>query len=368
MSVDEPTLRISSEVRPTSSGLRPCASVVAGASCGKLKEIADRPVLVGRSDEAGLRLPDAGVSSRHCRLFRIAGFVFVEDLASTNGVFIDDERVEGTAPVPVGATLRLGQALVRLEMRDPAEVRKEHGVADDLAQAAAYVRALIPPPLASGPLRISWSFAPSLQLGGDAFGYDETGGGRFSIYLLDCCGHGARAALHAVSVMNVLRSRSLPGVSFGSPAAVLGALNEVFAMEQHGDMYFSAWYGTYDAATRRLSWACGGHPPPLLLRKDGAHESLAARGIGIGLAPFPRFEERSTVLAPGDRVLLYSDGAYEIRLRDGSSWTRGGFESLAHARALSGDLRPDALEREIRGMAADGFDDDVSLLLAEAAP
>src|SRR5262245_20320123 len=366
MSVDDTTVRISGLPR-TAAALQPYLAVVAGSSTGRLAPVDGRPLLVGRAEDADLRLADAGASSRHCRLSRVATFVFVEDLASTNGVFVDDVRVEGTAVVPVGATLRFGEAVARLELRDPVQVQRGNEITDELAQAAGYVRALIPPPLTTGPLRVDWRFVPSLELGGDALGYAPAGEGLTTLYLTDCCGHGVRAALHAVSVVNVLRGHALPGVDFARPAAVLDALNQVFAMEQHGGMYFSAWYGVFDAATRRLAWACGGHPPPILLRRDGTREALGARGLAIGLAPFRGFEERSTALAPGDRACVFSDGVYEVTLADGTLWTRGAFEDLLGSMAESGELSPEAVEREVRARAAGGLDDDFSLLLAEAA-
>lgn len=366
MSADEPTVRLT-EFQPATTPHRPFLVVVAGASAGDAREIADRPLLLGRAEDADLRLPDAGVSSRHCRVFRVATLVFVEDLGSTNDVFVDDVRVQGTAAVPLGATLRAGPAVVRLELRDPAEVRRDAEISQELARAADYVRSLLPAPVAAGPLRLDWRFVPSLQLGGDAFGYHELSPGRTALYLLDCCGHGARAALHAVSVMNVLRGRALPGVDFGRPSAVLEALCDVFPMEQHGGMYFTAWYGTYDAAAHRLTWACAGNPPPLLLRRDGTSESLGGRGLAIGLGPFRAFEERAAALAPGDRVCLFSDGVFEVTLSDGSAWTRRAFESVVADLAHAVPLRAEGIEAAVRPLMRGGFDDDVSLLVAEVA-
>src|SRR6185295_11826605 len=95
-------------------------------------------------------------------------------------------------------------------------------LADELAEAAAYVRSLLPAPLA-GPIETEWCFHPGEQLGGDSFGYHWIDDNHFAIYLLDVCGHGVGAALLSVSVLNTLRAQTLPGVDFRQPASVLAA-------------------------------------------------------------------------------------------------------------------------------------------------
>ena len=74
----------------------------------------------------------------------------------------------------------------------------------ELAQAAKYVRSLLPEPT-DGAVRTRWRFEPSSQLGGDFFGYDWIDPDHFAVYLLDVSGHGVGAALLSVSVANALR-------------------------------------------------------------------------------------------------------------------------------------------------------------------
>ncbi|MFN9955231.1 MAG: PP2C family protein-serine/threonine phosphatase, partial [bacterium] len=89
------------------------------------------------------------------------------------------------------------------------------------------------------------------------------------------CGHGVGAALLSISVLNVIRAESLPGVNFSDPGEVLAGLNNAFPMEQHGEMFFTAWCGTYNPATRRMRFAAGGHPPAIMLSPDGSTTVLA---------------------------------------------------------------------------------------------
>ena len=81
-------------------------------------------------------------------------------------------------------------------------------LADELAQAAKYVESLLPERL-SGEIQTDWRFMPSVELGGDAFGYHWLDDDHFAIYLLDVCGHGVKAALLSISAMNVVRNQTL---------------------------------------------------------------------------------------------------------------------------------------------------------------
>jgi sigma-B regulation protein RsbU (phosphoserine phosphatase) len=89
-----------------------------------------------------------------------------------------------------------------------------------------------------------------------------------AVYLLDVTGHGVDSALLAVSVVNVIRSASLPGVDFRLPGQVLGALNNAFTKEQFGNKMFTMWYGVFNVRASVLRWSNGGHPDALLYRHN----------------------------------------------------------------------------------------------------
>jgi serine phosphatase RsbU (regulator of sigma subunit) len=72
------------------------------------------------------------------------------------------------------------------------------------------VHSLIPAPLTEGPIRTEWILLPSARLGGDVFGYHQLDARTFAIFLLDVSGHGTGAAMHAVSVTNILQ-QAVPG-------------------------------------------------------------------------------------------------------------------------------------------------------------
>jgi hypothetical protein len=186
----------------------------------------------------------------------------------------------------------------------------------EIAEAAAYSRAVLPSKM-KGSVETDWVFETSSQLGGDSFGYHWIDKDNLALYLLDVCGHGVGAALLSVSVVNMLRTASLPGTDFHDPSAVLTQLNFSFPMENHNDMYFTAWYGVYSMSTRLLKYACGGHPPAVLVGSDGTISLLAARGPVLGAFPNGVFETvtafipKATSDSPS-KLYLFSDGAYEI--------------------------------------------------------
>ena len=98
---------------------------------------------------------------------------------------------------------------------------QQERIQEELAEAAAYLRSLLPAPFAT-PFAIDWRFIPSSELGGDAFGYHWIDDDHFALYLLDVCGHGVGAALLSVTVLNVLRSGAMQGTDFRDPGGCPG--------------------------------------------------------------------------------------------------------------------------------------------------
>ena len=230
----------------------------------------------------------------------------------------------------------------------------------ELAEAATYSRAVLPEKLTK-PVRTDWVFVTSSQLGGDSFGYHWLDDDTLSLYLLDVCGHGVGAALLSVSVVNVLRTSSLADTDFRNPAAVLGNLNAAFPMEQHNEMYFTAWYGIYSRSTGLLSFSCGGHPPAVLVRPDGSHQHLSAKGAVVGVFPKAGYETVSVSVPEGSRLYLFSDGAYEIDRPDGSMMTHEELSQLLRVPANGSKL--DSIVAEVRRQqGSDDFADDFSLV------
>lgn len=185
----------------------------------------------------------------------------------------------------------------------------------ELWEAESYVRSLLPVDRA-GRVPIQARFCPSQQLGGDCYDYYWLDPDYLAVYLLDVSGHGLGSALLSTSVLNVLRSQSLPDVNFYRPEKVLKALNETFQMSAQNEKYFTIWYGVLNCANRQLLYASAGHPPAIVVSRNGskrAHiQQLRTSGMPIGMLPEATYRWKRCELPPDSTLYLFSDGLYEI--------------------------------------------------------
>ncbi len=188
--------------------------------------------------------------------------------AEAFGLGANDYLVKLPDPIELTARIRHHSRgyIAQIERNEAyaALKRSEERLAAELSEAAKYVISLLPERL-SGEITTDWQFVPSVELGGDAFGYHWLDDNHLAIYLLDVCGHGVKAALLSISAINVLRNQTLAATDFLAPSEVLSGLNKVFQMDRHNDMYFTIWYGVYDKKSRRLTYSNGGHPAPILM-------------------------------------------------------------------------------------------------------
>jgi phosphoserine phosphatase RsbU/P len=250
-----------------------------------------------------------------------------------------------------------------------ALVESQGRLANEMKQAAHYVRSILPDKLRKGEIITDWRFIPSAELGGDSFGYHWLDDDHFAFYLLDVSGHGVGSALLSVSAMNALRSQALPHTDFRSPGQVLGALNNAFQMDQQNGLFFTIWYGVFHKSTRRIDYSGGGHPPVLLFNgpvpDQAVLEVLEASGPMIGAVPDLEFQTASTSLDAFAKLFLYSDGVYEIERIDKTMWPFNDFIEFMKQGPLDIAIeskmdRLIAYDREIQGR--EEFVDDCSIV------
>jgi len=326
-----------------------------------------QPLRLGRRAPADVLLADGEVSGLHCEVVArgSVGNALVTDLNSTNGSFVNGRRVHGSVRLAQGMRLQVGRQVFVHEFRTPAEVAQAEELAQDLSRACHYVQSLLPPPLADGPIRTDWCFQPSAQLGGDALGHCMLDEHRFACYLIDVSGHGVGAAMHSVSVLNVLRQRVLPGTDIADPAQVLGRLNALFQMDAHDGLMFSIWYGVYDSRDRTLRYASGGHHPAYL-QSPGVPElaALRTRNLVIGALPEAGFAAGAVAVPPGSRLLLFSDGVFEFHDHSGRPWALADLLPWLAALPVAEAAPAEWLRRAVREQARPGpLEDDFSLLV-----
>jgi serine phosphatase RsbU (regulator of sigma subunit)/PAS domain-containing protein len=272
-------------------------------------------------------------------------------------------------PVEVHGFLQDLTAQRRAELALVASERAmltQHGaLRAERALAGRLQHALLPlpkTPLRLAGLRVEVAYLPAqsgVQVGGDWFSAIELPDGAALFVVGDVAGHG----VGAVATMAQLRFTAKGMVITGS--SLTGALGRLNTLLLHSRDSSRDSHGTatmvlarYQARGRRLEWAQAGHPPPLLLRDGEARFLGRPRGMLLGVATEPAFQEAECLLQPGDRVLLYTDGLVE---RPGEGLDRG-LERLAEATVAHHGDGSGSLEPLLTAMLAGERRDDVCVL------
>lgn len=159
---------------------------------------------------------------------------------------------------------------------------------------------------------------PARTIGGDYFDFIfRTGGGGAGLTLAlgDISGKGISAALLMSSLHSADRAFSVGcGVEEGvtpSPSAMLKLLNGHLFRSTQSARYATLFLASYDAATRRLTYANGGHLPPLVISKDGSVRRLDCGGSVVGLIEGLEYQEATLELEQGDLLVAFTDGLTE---------------------------------------------------------
>ena len=237
----------------------------------------------------------------------------------------------------------------------------------ELTEAAEYVKTILPQTLTDSFVKIDWRFIPSTSLGGDAFGYHTIDDDHLAIYIIDVSGHGVGAALLSVSVINVLRSHSLPKTDFKDPGQVLRSLNLAFPSESNKGMFFTMWYGVYNQNTRELTYASAGHPPAILCGDDPSCECqidlLRTPNNVVGGMSESMYQTERCFVGDGSTLYVFSDGVYEVERQDGSMWRYQEFTDYMQKIRTDGHEVLDRLYGYVRELGnSETLEDDFTIL------
>ncbi len=206
---------------------------------------------------------------------------------------------------------------------------------------------------------------PAKDIGGDFYDHFPLPQGQHGLVVADVSGKGISAGLFGMVSKTLLRAVA---TQREQPAAeVAREVNEALCADNESSMFVTTFYGQYDPASGRLVYANAGHPPPLLLRARGALEWLPGPGgTAFGVIPGLSYQQGVVDLAPGDTLLIFTDGITESINAEGQEFGKARLSALFDGRPVA-DAREaisrmlERVERYAQGV--EQFDDITCLAL-----
>lgn len=251
---------------------------------------------------------------------------------------------------------------------------RRHAEADrSLAQllADALQRALLPPRLPDiAGIDLAARFRPAghAEVGGDFFDVFPLSRRAWGIVVGDVCGKGPSAAAITTAARYAARAAA---IEHPEPAQVLGLVNEALLLDDEDDgmRFCTMVYGRLRAQRDgfQLTVASGGHPLPLLRRRNGRVEALGSHGTAVGLVRDVDLVDRRVRLVPGDAVVFFTDGLTELRLGKELFGSDGVAAALAGAEGSAEDIA-DAIDAAVSDTGGHQGDDIAIVVLAVSEP
>lgn len=193
------------------------------------------------------------------------------------------------------------------------------------------------------PLRFSALYRPASWVSGDIYDVFSIDPQQAGVFIADAMGHGVAAGLLTMFVQQSMITKRIEagGYRYVSPSEAIETLNDCLVRQKLPNCQFlTAAYAIIDARTLELRMARGGHPYPLWIKADGEIDEIRAIGGLLGVPDIPaEFTETTVQLAPGDKLVFYSDGVEDILLKPKTD------------RSASGSDVTDAMRRWSRGDA-----------------
>ncbi len=192
------------------------------------------------------------------------------------------------------------------------------------------------------PMVSGYAFAaqnePARQVGGDFYDVVLLAPDRFGVVIADVSDKGMPAALYMALTRSLLLAEARRE---RSPRIVLSNVNRLLLELGEPNMFVSVFYGVVEGAARRLTYTRAGHDRPLLLR-EGAVQPLTGQGAVLGFLDQDELHlsEEQITLAPGDRLVLYTDGLTDVQAPDEQLFDLGQLKSVlqSHARLSPSEM------------------------------
>jgi len=232
-----------------------------------------------------------------------------------------------------------------------------------------------------GPAEVSLMLHSAGHVGGDLVGMFPISDQRIGLYGIDVSGHGISSALMTARLAGYLSS-SVPEQNLAlrktadgrfvarPPSEVIANLNRLIMSEMETEHYFTLLLADVDLGSGKVIMSQAGHPYPALQRANGQVEFVGRGGLPVGLIDGAEYQQFEITMAPGDRLLIHSDGIIECAGTSGALLDDAGLASiLRDLRQTRGMACLESLIWKLSEFAGDAdFADDVSAVLLEFKP
>lgn len=204
---------------------------------------------------------------------------------------------------------------------------------------------------------------PAREVGGDYYDHTVLADGRVALVVADVSGKGMPAAL----LMSAFRAALLTQLDGGSePGAALGHVNRFLHRSIEPGRFVTAFLAVLDARSERIDYCNAGHNPPYLVTRDGRTTTLETGGLLLGMLDDSSYTQGVAELAPGNMLVLFTDGVTEAQRADGAMWGEGRLVSAL--REGVGEPCAALVRRIVDAVRAfegeEGPSDDITLLIA----
>src|SRR6266480_1921949 len=262
--------------------------------------------------------------------------------------------------------LRLRSMRRQLERQNDELEGWRRNLERDLEAARLTQQSLIPqkaPPLPGW--QVATCYRPVIQVGGDIYGWLPMKDGRILFWIADGTGHGAAAAL-LTTLAKLLFHHG--GVEHDAPTTVMERVNSDFRSIFGARSFMTAMCVALDPASGRASVVGAGHPPLLVVRDNGATESIASIAPPLGLIEHPEFTETVIGFKAGDAFILYTDGLFGSAKDELRRLTTQRLEKMLDHSAPSAEaLLKGILTQVAPDNAGDALPDDMAALAVRRA-
>src|SRR4051794_4405850 len=274
----------------------------------------------------------------------------------------DDRRMLQDLATHAAPAVRVAQLVREQESEALARQRIEQ----ELHVARLIQQQFLPKDLPDLPgWHVAAHYQPAREVGGDFYDFLELPRGQLGVVIGDVTDKGVPAALVMATTHSILRAEAARLVS---PGDVLRRANALLIEEMPPHMFVTCLFAVLDPASGRLRFANAGQDLPYLRTAEGVVE-LRATGMPLGLLPDMEYEEKETVLEPGQEVLLHSDGVVEAHNPDREMFGFPRLRRLVAEPVIGGELI-DLVLADLSRFTGPGWEqeDDITLVALSRLP